>query len=128
MARTITVKGVGKATVKPDQVEIRMSFDATDKSYEKAMELAAEQVKDLKLAFLVAGFGKDAVKTTDFHIHADYDRVKDKNQNYVSVFVGYECSHSAKVVFDWKPELLGAALGAIANSIAKPTISIDFIN
>ena len=126
MARTITVKGVGKATVKPDQVVIRMSFEAKDKSYDQAMTLAAQQVADLKRAFIDAGFEKDALKTTDFNIRTDYDRVKDRNQNYISVFVGYECSHSAKLVFDWKTELLAAALGAIAKSMVNPTINIDF--
>ena len=81
MARTITVKGVGKAMVKPDQVVIRMSFEAKDKSYDRAMSLAAEQVADLKRAFIDAGFEKDALKTTDFNIRTDYDRVKDRNQN-----------------------------------------------
>lgn len=126
MARTITVKGVGKAMVKPDQVVIRMNFEAKDKSYDQAMALAAQQVAVLKQAFTNAGFGKDALKTTDFNISTDYDRVKDKNQNYISVFAGYECSHSAKVVFDWKAELLAAALGAIAESTINPTIGIDF--
>ena len=83
MARTITVKGVGKATVKPDQVVIRMSFEAKDKNYDQAMALAAEQVADLKRAFIDAGFEKDALKTTDFNIRTDYDRVKDRNQNYI---------------------------------------------
>ena len=126
MARTITVKGVGQTTVKPDQVVIRMNFEAKDKNYDRAMSLAAEQVADLKSAFANAGFEKDALKTTDFNIRTDYERVKDRNQNYISVFAGYECSHSAKLVFDWKAELLAAALGAIAQSMVNPTINIDF--
>ena len=126
MARTITVKGVGKATVKPDQVVIRMSFEAKDKNYDQAMTFAAQQVADLKQAFVNVGFEKDALKTTDFNIRTDYDRVKDRNQNYISVFAGYECTHRAKVVFDWKAELLAAALGAIALSRVNPTINIDF--
>ena len=67
MARTITVKGVGKATVKPDQVVIRMNFETKDKSYDRAMSLAAEQVLDLKKAFADAGFGKDALKRLSWH-------------------------------------------------------------
>lgn len=126
MAKTITVKGVGKATVKPDQVVIRMHFQAKNKGYEQAMALAAQQVTDLRQAFVNAGFEKDVLKTTDFVIRTDYDHIKDKNQNYISVFVGYECSHNAKAVFDWQPELLAAALGAVAASGVNPTISIDF--
>ncbi len=126
MARTITVKGVGKVAVKPDQVVIRMNFEAKDKSYDKAMALAAQQVAELKQAFINAGFEKDVLKTTDFDIRTDYDRVRDRNDNYISVFAGYECEHGAKVVFDWKAERLAAALGAIAASAVNPTINIDF--
>ena len=39
MTRTITVKGVGSATAKPDYVIISMTLDAQDMKYEKAMEL-----------------------------------------------------------------------------------------
>lgn len=126
MARTITVKGVGKATVKPDQVVICLNFEAKDKNYDRAMGLAARQIADLKQAFVNAGFEKDVLKTTDFDIRTDYDRVKDRNQNYISVFAGYECSHSAKVLFDWDTQRLAAALGAIAASLVRPTIRIDF--
>ena len=126
MARTITVKGVGNATVKPDQVVIRMNFEAKDKSYDQAMDIAAQQVANLKQAFVNAGFEKDALKTTDFDIRTDYDRVKDRNQNYISVFAGYACTHGAKVVFDWKAELLAVALGAVAASAVNPTIHIEF--
>lgn len=126
MNRTITVKGVGKATVKPDQVVIRLCFEAKDKNYDRAMALAAQQVADLKQAFANAGFEKDVLKTTDFDIRTDYDRVRDRNDNYISVFAGYECSHQAKVMFEWKSELLAQALGAIAASMVNPTINIDF--
>lgn len=126
MARTITVKGVGKVAVKPDQVVIRMNLEAQNKSYDRAMALAAEQVADLKRAFEKAGFEKDALKTTDFDIRTDYDRVLDKNQNYISVFAGYECTHCVKAQFDFSTERLSAALGAIAESKVNPTINIDF--
>lgn len=115
-----------QAAVKPDQVVIRMSLEANDKNYDRAMALAAEQIADLKQAFANAGFEGDALKTTDFDIQTDYDRIKDKNQNYISVFAGYACTHSTKLTFRWKPERLSAALGAIAESMVNPTIHIAF--
>lgn len=126
MARTITVKGIGKATVKPDQVVIHMRLEAKDKNYGRVMELAAQQVADLKQVLVNTGFEKDALKTAEFDVRADYDHVKDKHQNYVKVFTGYEYSHDVKLVFDWCAERLSAALGAIAQSAVKPAISIDF--
>lgn len=126
MAKTITVKGVGKATVKPDLVEIRMTLSTKDKVYEKSMSMAAEQIDSLKTAFESAGFGEGSLKTTNFDIRTVYDSVRDRDRNYVSVFSGYECTHNLKLVFDFDTKRLSAALGAIAESRVNPKINIDF--
>lgn len=126
MAKTITVKGVGKATVKPDQVEIRMTLSAKDMVYEKSMSMAAEQIDSLRRAHEEAGFGDGSLKTTNFDIRTVYDSVRDRDRNYVSVFSGYECTHNLKLVFDFDTKRLSAALGAIADSRVNPKINIDF--
>ena len=126
MSKTITVKGVGKATVKPDQVEIRMTLASKDKIYEKSMSMAAEQIDSLKTAFEKAGLGEGSLKTTNFDIRTVYDSVRDRDRNYVSVFSGYECTHNLKLVFDFDTKRLSAALGAIADSKVNPKINIDF--
>ena len=126
MAKTITVKGVGKATVKPDQVEIRLTLSTKDKVYEKSMSIAAEQIDSLKGAFEKAGFGEGSLKTTNFDIRTVYDSVRDRDRNYISVFSGYECTHNLKLVFVFDTKRLSAALGAIADSRVNPKINIDF--
>ena len=126
MARTITVKGVGKATVKPDQVEIRLTLTAKDKVYDKSMSMAAEQVENIKRALEKAGFGEGSLKTTNFDIRAVYDSVRDRDRNYISVFDGYECTHNLKLVFDFDTVRLSSALGAVAKSRVNPKINIDF--
>lgn len=126
MARTITVKGVGRATVKPDQVELGLALKAKDKVYEKSMSMAAEQIQRLKNALEQVGFGEGSLKTTNFDVRADYDSVRDQNHNYVSVFSGYECTHNLKLVFDFDTKRLAAALSAVASSGVDPRISLDF--
>lgn len=126
MARTITVKGVGTALVKPDQVELRLTLEAKDRNYDKAMEMAAEQIAAIKAAVENAGFEKDCLKTTNFHVNTVYDRVRDKNQNYITVFGGYECSHTLKLVFDFDSSRLSGALSAVAQSGVNPEIQISF--
>jgi uncharacterized protein YggE len=39
MERTITVKGVGSASTKPDQVQITLNLNATNLVYQKAMDM-----------------------------------------------------------------------------------------
>ena len=41
MIRTITVRGIGNISVKPDYITLSMTIDYQDKSYDRAMEEAA---------------------------------------------------------------------------------------
>ena len=86
MSRTITVKGVGRVSTPPDYIVISMSLEAQDTNYEKAMEQAALQIDYLNKALESVGFKKKSVKTVNFNVRTDYERVKDRNGNYKSVF------------------------------------------
>lgn len=127
MARTITVKGIGRATAKPDTVVISMSLDSRDMEYDKAMEIAAGNIGSLTEALKGAGFEKDALKTTDFNVRTDYESVKDRNGNYHSVFKGYVITHRLKVEFPFDVKHLSTALSAIAGCLSHPQLSISFV-
>ena len=45
--KTITVKGVGNVSVKPDFIILSLSLESTDKDYETAMQLAAAKITEL---------------------------------------------------------------------------------
>ena len=126
MARTITVKGIGKVSARPDYVVISMSLESNHKDYDKAMSLAADNIQYLNETLGRCGFEKDAVKTTNFNVRTDYEREKDRYGNYKSVFCGYEVSHQLKLSFDFDMEKLSRALSAIANCISHPKMSIAF--
>lgn len=100
MARTITVKGIGKVSAKPDYVVFSMTLKSKHKDYDKAMDMAADHIQQLNETLCGIGFEKDSVKTTNFSVRTDYDRVKDRNGNYQSVFRGYEVTHNLKLAFD----------------------------
>ena len=126
MARTITVKGIGKASAKPDRVILTMTLETEAKDYEAAMEMAGYHIKNLNNAFLEIGFEAGAVKTTNFNVRTDYDRVKDRQGNYQSVFRGYEVIHHLKVEFDFDMVRLSQTLSAIAGCLSQPQLSIAF--
>ena len=79
MARTITVKGIGRASAKPDYVILSMTLESKHQEYETAMNLAADQIQHLNDTLCGIGFEKGSVKTTNFDVRTDYDRVKDRN-------------------------------------------------
>ena len=124
--RTITVKGVGNAKVKPDYVILSMSLSTENLDYEKAMREAAEKIEHLNDSLLSIGFEKESVKTTDFNVRMDYESQKDSNGNYYRVFNGFVVNHRLKVSFDFDTKLLSEALGAVASCIANPELSISF--
>lgn len=99
MARTITVKGIGKASAKPDYVVFSMTLESKHKDYDKAMDMAADHIQQLNETLCGIGFEKGSVKTTNFSVRTDYDRVKDRNGNYQNVFCGYEVTHNLKLAF-----------------------------
>lgn len=127
MARTITVKGIGRATAKPDTVVLSMSLESRAMEYDKAMEIAAESITGISDALEGTGFEKDAVKTTNFNVRTEYSSVKDRNGNYRQEFRGYLVSHSLKVEFDLDVKRLSLALSAIAASHVHPQLSISFV-
>lgn len=126
MPKTITVKGVGKATAKPDYVVLNMTLESIHKDYQKAMDIAADKIGQINDALACIGFEKEALKTTNFSVHTDYDRIKGKDGEYRSVFNGYEVTHNLKLGFDFDSEMLTKALSTIGSCCARPQLTIAF--
>ena len=124
--RTITVKGIGAVSVKPDLIVLRLSMETAEYEYDAAMKAEAEKIDFLNKALEAAGFEKKSAKTADFRVRADYDRLNDGKGNYTSVFLGYKCRHELKIEFDFDTKRLAKALSEMSKCIAKPEISIDF--
>lgn len=124
--RTITVKGIGAVSVKPDLIVLRLSMETAEYEYDAAMKAEAEKIDFLNKALEAAGFEKKSAKTADFRVRADYDRLNDGKGNYTSVFMGYKCRHELKIEFDFDTKRLAKALSEMSKCIAKPEISIDF--
>ena len=127
MPGTITVKGIGRATAKPDTVVLSMSLDSRASEYDKAMEVASDNIEDITRVLMDVGFDKDAVKTTNFNVRTDYASVKDRNGNYHQEFQGYAVTHNLKVEFGFDVKRLSQALSAISGCISHPQISISFV-
>ena len=126
MARTITVKGIGRASAKPDYVVLSMTLEAKHLEYQMAMDMAGDHIQHLNDTLVAIGFEKGSAKTTNFNVRTDYDRVKDRHGNYESVFRGYEVTHNLKLAFDFDMGRLSQALSAIAACLSHPQLSIAF--
>lgn len=124
--KTITVKGIGSASVKPDLVEVTMELRTCLETYGESMCRANEKIDWLAEALEELGFAKDELKTRRFDVCADYESVRDHNGNYHRVFKGYEVEHRLALSFDFDTKLLTQVLGAVAVSKVAPELSIAF--
>ena len=124
--KTITVKGSGRISVKPDLIVVSMNLESTDVDYEKTMELASEKINELNETLYKVGFEKDSVKTASFNVRTKYENVRDKNGVYKNEFCGYECRHALKVEFDFDTGRLAKVLAVVSGCLAKPEISVAF--
>lgn len=124
--KTITVKGVGNVSVKPDLVVLSMSLESKNRDYETAMREAADKIEQINKSLSVIGFERESVKTTDFNVKTDYESKKDRAGSYYRVFNGYVVNHRLKMSFGFDTKLLSKALGTISGCIAEPELSISF--
>jgi len=126
MERTITVKGTGKVSAKPDLIVVRMDLSSRAVRYEETMSGAALAVTRLQKAIEKAGFSKSDLKTTDFSIDTDYESYRDEEGNYKSRFRGYVCKQKTKLEFPLDTKQLSVVIGHVSNSLAEPKLSISF--
>lgn len=124
--RTITVKGIGSVSTRPDYVQVLLELDTLDKNYEIAMGYAAEKIDRLNRYLARVGFGTDSIKTTKFEIETDYSSQKDGCGNYHRVFNGYRVRHNLKLGFDFDTERLSHALTQISICGIEAKIWIRF--
>lgn len=126
MNRTITVKGAGDVTVRPDRIVLRMKVESKRRKYEKAMELAADKGEALAEAVEKAGIDRSELKTADFCVNSDYQHVRQPDGTMKSVFDGFLCVQSFKLELDLDFETLGAVLSNVCTCSAEPELSLRF--
>ena len=75
--RTITVKGTGNVSARPDYIILSLNIETLSKTYDRAMSEAAERIKKLQDAAVLVGYEKSDMKTTSFNVETRYENVKD---------------------------------------------------
>ena len=126
MNRTITVKGVGSASVRPDYITISMTVESVRKDYNASMEDAAQRIEKLRDAVIGSGYKKEDLKTISFDVDTRYEGVQDQHGNCKREFSGYAVTYRLKLSFDMDSKQLAKVIGAISENGAAPELSIAF--
>ena len=121
--RTITVKGTGNVSAKPDYIILSLNIEALSETYDRAMSEAAERIERLQGAAVRVGYRKEDLKTTSFDVQTRYENVKDRQGNYKREFAGYACNYRLKLAFDFDSKELAKVISAIADCGAQPELA-----
>lgn len=121
--RTITVKGTGNVSVRPDYIILSLNIETLSKTYDRAMSEAAERIEKMQGAAVRVGYHKEDLKTTSFNVQTRYENVKGWQGNYKRE---YACTYRLKLAFDFDSKQLAKVISAIADCGAKPELSIAF--
>ena len=126
MPRTVTVKGVGAVSIKPDHIEITLNVISKADEYAEAVNAANAAVVKLQDAITSVGFAREELKTLNFNVKTNYENEADDMGRYRRVFRGYVCGYRLKLGFDMNVALLSRTIDAIAGSGADAELSISF--
>ena len=123
---SIAVKGVGRISVKPDQIQLTLELKAEDKDYSLMMDDANAKLENLTASLTSAGFSADILKTGAVSIDARYDYVRKDDGTQTREFTGYVYSQTINVKFPMDLNLLSKAVSSISFSSVSPELSISF--
>lgn len=126
MDRTITVKGRGHISLKPDTAVISINLTDVSKRYEDALKESSDKTSDIKLAVAKSGLDPNDLKTSSFNIDTEYKNVQDKNGRYRQVFSGYRYSVKSNIRFPHDNKILGKLLYNLSESDASPEFFLSF--
>lgn len=118
MSKTITVKGVGTASVKPDYITIRLEIVSVNKDYSKSVDSANKRITILQDALSKAGYAKEDLKTLSFGVGTSYE-----NKGKTAI---YRCMYNLKLSFDLDTDRLAETINVIADSDADTQFRIMF--
>ena len=124
--RTITVKGVGTASTKPDYVIINFKLTAKDKDYGRSVEEANRRIGLLKNAVESVRFSVEDLKTISYNVRTDYENVRNKFGSYDRKFVGYCCEYQLRLSFYFDSNRLSEVMNSISESNSDVEISVSF--
>ncbi len=122
--RTITIKGGGKSTKRPDLIILKISIEITDDEFDVALNSMTDLINNLNDSLENIGFSKNDLKTISYDIERNYDYVKKGiiNKEYENKFAGYEISKELKLEFDFDTTILSNVL----NSLNEFSEYLDF--
>lgn len=127
--QTISVKGIGRASAPPDQVDIELKIEATGKELDKAKNACVKQFEALKRAFFIRRCN-DYIEMEEgrpycepVHLPDDEIPIVGDGPEYRN---GFKCWEKVSLSFDYDEQRFSTIVSILAKYLSNPIVSIAF--
>lgn len=123
----LTVTGVGKAELIPDEIVITFTVNAKNTDYNCLNRECREKLDELTAALKEVGFEASELKTSSYRVNTEYENFQDENNTWKKRFIGYSINHMLSVKFDFDTKKLNVVINAVSScKKADPAFNISF--
>ena len=95
--RSITVRGQGTVSAKPDLVTLALGVQTTGETAMEALALNSEQMTGVVHAILASGIAEDDIQTSGINLYPVYDNQQRIEQGGTREVIGYRATNSVTV-------------------------------
>ena len=118
--QTISVSGSATASSNPDTLIIVLGVESEAKTANESLSQNSHSLNSVISSLSNSGISEDDVQTSNFSIYPLYDSIKDSNDNYKQILIGYHVSnilsiHTEKI--DSAGEIIDVAVSSGVNRV-----------
>ena len=125
MKETISVSGLGRVSVEPDEAEVYVNIITESDSAEVAQQDNADIAESVRNALIRQGLDEEDIETSSYYLYpkTNYNRVTGESEIY-----GYKLTHVLKIItnkVDDTGSIVDAAIAAGANGLQNVNFKLS---
>ncbi len=125
MEKIMTIKGIGKIFVQPDQVMVGFRLVTFNQDYGQVLLESEKKISHLHDLLKNYDFSEEDLKTQHFSVETK-EKTEMIDDVWEAELLGYEVVQSLEIQFPLEQNRLASILKAVAESKISPTIALEF--
>ena len=123
--QTISVMGDATKNSTPDTLHIILGVESEAETASESLSQNSQSLNNVIASLNSAGVTKDEIETSNFRIYPLYDSIKDSNDNYKQILIGYHVSNILSIQTD-KIDSAGNIIDSAVSSGANRVDNVSF--
>ena len=123
--QTISVTGTATSFSNPDTLIVILGVESEAKTANESLSENSNLLNSVISSLNNSGISKDDIQTSNFRIYPLYDSIKDPNDNYQQILIGYRTSNTLSIQTD-KIDSAGNIIDTAVSSGANRVDNVSF--